>query len=1513
MRSHSLVLVAGLLCSSLSAAGCETDPQAANDGGGEQGPADLAIVVSEDTAARCSDGQDNDGDGHVDCEDQDCWVFASCADSGVSADLPRPDVTALDLPAPDAAAPDLSAADALQVVDLSPPDIAPPDAALPDSSGLCKTHCDCPQGQFCYLTKCITDPDMPVYCCNKPGCPPGWWCMDPGGKKKTCQATTKHKCKDACDCGPAHCCINGLCVKDTKDPWRPGGATTGGLSCQEGKDPTYCCTAPECHHGRFAYKDNAATFFRCFSRAANRADSRCGGRSCFGTACNCKPGEVCVDTVRAATPGHTCMLLQGGSCVAPALAAAVYGFKASDLLQCCTKSCVKGTKCDAGWRRAGNKYAYQRVVGSCGSCGNGKCDEGESPSTCAADCSCGDGVCAPDEVGTCANDCLVSCGNAKCDPWETPKSCAADCAGCGDGWCAGAESAVSCPADCAGRCADAALYSDLYRICGDGVCADSGCQDPETCRSCPQDCGPCDDKWQLMRRAMPWQARYLLGVWGSGPSDVFAVGYSGTILRHDGTKWSVMASGTSERLMAVGGMGAKAVLAVGLKGTVLRYDGSAWQAVSAGTTRDLYAVWGSPSGVAFVAGDGGTMLRYSGGKWTPSPTGTSNLLGGVWGSSATDVFAVGYNGTILHFDGKAWSAMASGTTNHLLGVWGSSPTKVLAVGSKGTALRYDGKAWLPLKTPTVEQLAAVWGTSATDVYAVGADLITGSLAGALILHFDGTAWSRVNANAAGMLHGVWASSAGKIFAVGGQTTWFAYGAAGSLVLQHDGSSWRQMTRGRVFDYTSIWGASPSDVFIGGNFCHVGSFKPCSRQIVRFNGAKVSTIKEDSVGYTSPPAEGMWASSATDLYVVGSGNLGVFGAHKGRVDHWDGAKWSNLLSQSKLELNAVWGSGPSDLTVVGDSGSVLRYHGGKWSSSSLSTAQHLTAIWGAGPSDLFVGGDQGQVLRLQGNKWQSVGAGLAPMTALWGSSAADVYGVGQGGSISRYDGKAWSAVQAKGQDLRGIWGATPTDILAVGRASTMWRFDGKAWRRQRVDLREPSSAGYTCPDLNAVWGSAAGEYIVAGTQEAVLRRCPQGCACGDGVLNKPAEQCDGAQLGGQTCAGLGHLGGQLSCASDCSFNTAGCYGFALEPKGMIVSYHLHAQRFPAVAFGGQYFLVVWQDARNGTFDIYGARVTPGGGLLDPQGIPIAKASGNQTTPKVAFDGTNFLVVWHDQRKSPQPLIYGARVSVAGKVLDPAGIPISGANKSHYDPALACGAGGCLVAYSVNTGWASYDIRGRRVMASGKVLDPAGIGITTASGSHFSPEVAFNGSYYLVVWEDNRKGFSNSDIYGARVSPFGWLMDAKDIPISTAAKRQNAANVVRQGQGFLVSWQDARGSSIEPYWTRISSAGAVQDANGVTMLPATGGAASWPQLASGKQGSLLVWTDSRNAAAGKDIYGTRIGASGAALDAGGRKIYSGATNQYLPAVAFGKTSYLVVWGDERNGAWLTDIYGTRVRTK
>jgi hypothetical protein len=115
---------------------------------------------------------------------------------------------------------------------------------------------------------------------------------------------------------------------------------------------------------------------------------------------------------------------------------------------------------------AGGGYYYffmrQPVVTPAGpTCGDLKCEGGETVASCPADCQppapvCGDLKCEGGETSSsCSSDCgapTPTCGDLKCEGGETVASCLADCQPpapvCGDDKCEEGESAADCPDDC---------------------------------------------------------------------------------------------------------------------------------------------------------------------------------------------------------------------------------------------------------------------------------------------------------------------------------------------------------------------------------------------------------------------------------------------------------------------------------------------------------------------------------------------------------------------------------------------------------------------------------------------------------------------------------------------------------------------------------------------------------------------------------------------------------------------------------------------------------------------------------------------------------------------------------------------------------------------------------------------------------------------------------------------------------------------------------------------------------
>jgi hypothetical protein len=277
------------------------------------------------------------------------------------------------------------------------------------------------------------------------------------------------------------------------------------------------------------------------------------------------------------------------------------------------------------------------------------------------------------------------------------------------------------------------------------------------------------------------------------------------------------------------------------------------------------------------------------------------------------------------------------------------------------------------------------------------------------------------------------------------------------------------------------------------------------------------------------------------------------------------------------------------------------------------------------------------------------------------------------------------------------------------------------------------------------------------------------------------------------------------------------GSMLDGAGIAISTAAGNQNSPAVVFDGTGYFVVWVDARSGTNDIYGARVTADGVVLDPGGIQITNTlSVSESVPAIAFDGTNYFVVW----SGSSGVVSGARVSTSGSVLDPTGVVLATTGTSS-SPAVAFGGGSYFVAWQVNGGVTTPDIAGERVGTDGTVLDPAPLTISNLSSSETAPQVAFNGSKFLVVWEDQRNG-SATDIYGARVSPGGAVLDPSGVAISTAPDLQREPQVAANettGEFFVV-WRDDRrrgaaASASDVFGARVTDAGVVRDPSGVSI--------------------------------------------------------------------------------------------------
>lgn len=215
--------------------------------------------------------------------------------------------------------------------------------------------------------------------------------------------------------------------------------------------------------------------------------------------------------------------------------------------------------------------------------------------------------------------------------------------------------------------------------------------------------------------------------------------------------------------------------------------------------------------------------------------------------------------------------------------------------------------------------------------------------------------------------------------------------------------------------------------------------------------------------------------------------------QGRIMRDDGSGWSTVDPGVQVPLlNWVFGSSESDLTFVGNEGTILHYDGSTYTMATATTTQDLWGVWGSASNDLWaVGGngrdeDNATILRYDGTSWRHVPRPtiarprVGAFFKVWGTSADNLYIVGQRGVILHWNGSDFTEIEtAASEDLVALWGTGPDRIAIVGGRSNgqIVTYNGTEWTRKSLA---------PLPGLNGVWMGSP-ETVHIGGEDGILAR------------------------------------------------------------------------------------------------------------------------------------------------------------------------------------------------------------------------------------------------------------------------------------------------------------------------------------------------------------------------------------------------------------------------------------------
>src|SRR5688572_3300074 len=285
---------------------------------------------------------------------------------------------------------------------------------------------------------------------------------------------------------------------------------------------------------------------------------------------------------------------------------------------------------------------------------------------------------------------------------------------------------------------------------------------------------------------------------------------------------------------------------------------------------------------------------------------------------------------------SGWTAMSVPASPQFNSIWVVDRAHAYAVGNEGTLLHYNGVAWRAVITeppiPPALTLLSVWASSASDIYIVSDNATDQNL-----LHIvDGT---------------------------------LSFVSTGSMGLK------------------AVWGTAPDNVYVAG---FLGAIR-------RFDGATWQLVQSGGQTYAS-----IHGANASRIYAMSA--TGAFATYDGMA--WTTGTIPGLPTGAILEQ--VW-VGDSDVIAVGDNRLIVRWNGTDWKTASMFDgvlAVNLSGVWGSGPSDYYVVGDSGTIGRsTDGETWTGVTQppGVEHLYEIAGMSPTNIFAVGSTGAIWKYSG------------------------------------------------------------------------------------------------------------------------------------------------------------------------------------------------------------------------------------------------------------------------------------------------------------------------------------------------------------------------------------------------------------------------------------------------------------------------------------------------------------------------------
>ncbi|MGA7615179.1 MAG: hypothetical protein WBX15_08355 [Thermoanaerobaculia bacterium] len=181
------------------------------------------------------------------------------------------------------------------------------------------------------------------------------------------------------------------------------------------------------------------------------------------------------------------------------------------------------------------------------------------------------------------------------------------------------------------------------------------------------------------------------------------------------------------------------------------------------------------------------------------------------------------------------------------------------------------------------------------------------------------------------------------------------------------------------------------------------------------------------------------------------------------------------------------------------------------------------------------------------------------------------------------------------------------------------------------------------------------------------------------------------------------------------------------------------------------------------------------LLSPP-TELLPADGSQNQVVAASDGRDFLLVWTDARFGVNQDVYAARVSAAGDLIDRRAVPVSATWTNDVQPSVIWNGTEYVVAFASRVAMIVTPVSAEGEVLTGRIVPDTG-----TAGTADETSLAWNGSVYVLTRDYN--GRSTVFVLNRELS----LIANYDLPSPNGLVRTDTAAVADSSEGFFLSRQ------------------------------------------------------------------------------------------------------------------------------